>query len=147
MLKKLYIFLILEIKSINELIKNLQIENKNIIIKTTDVIYYYLKRRRNNFFGTKLSNKDNKQFFVDITYKIIPFKYHPYKLLTIKTFNCNTKNTKLYILIAIKFEDEHSFFYTLKYIKDFFNFTPGIINIDLSYPLYKVIKCKSLIKI
>ena len=79
---------------------------------------------------SQLSNKENK----DVTYKIIPFKYHPYKLLTIKTFNFNTKNTKLCILIAIKFEDEHSFNYTLKYIKDFFNFKPEIINIDFSYP-------------
>ena len=52
---------------------------------------------------SQLSNKDNKQFFVDVTYKIIPFKYHPYKLLTIKSFNIKTKNTKLCLLIAIKF--------------------------------------------
>lgn len=71
---------------------------------------------------SQLSNKDNKQFFVDVTYKIIPFKYHPDKLLTIKSFNIKTKNTKLCLLIAIKFEDEPSFYYILKYIKEFFNF-------------------------
>ena len=93
---------------------------------------------------SQLSNKDNKQFFLDVTYKIIPFKYHPYKLMTIKAFNCQTKNTKLCILIAIKYEDENSFYYTLKYLKDFFNFNPEIINIDFSQSLYNAIKLKSL---
>ena len=93
---------------------------------------------------SQLSNKNNKQFFVDITYKIIPFKYQPYKLLTIKTFNIKRKNIKLCVLIAYKFEDEFSLYYTLKYIKEFFNFRTEIISIDFSLQLYKAIKTKSL---
>ena len=34
-----------------------------------------------------LSNPDIKQYFIDITYKIIQHLYKPYKLLTIKGFN------------------------------------------------------------
>ena len=64
--------------------------------------------------------------------------------MTIKTFNCQIKNTKLCILIAIKYEDQNSFYYTLKYLKDFFNFNPEIINIDFSQSLYNAIKLKSL---
>ena len=90
----------------------MQIENQNIIIKKTDIIYdykYYDRNEKKNynikreqellFFGTKdmlnqLNDPDNEQYFIDVTYKIIPYKYHPYKLLTMKEFNKKTKNTK-----------------------------------------------------
>ena len=92
----------------------------------------------------ELNNKDNQQFFIDVTYKIIPYKYHPYKLLTIKAFNNQSKNTKLCDLVALKFEDINSFYYTLKYLKEFFKFKPEIINIDFSLSLYKAIKLSDL---
>ena len=91
-------------KTLFDLINILANENKDIIVKKTDMIYDYkfydisekktktIKREQEAiFFGTKdmyneLNNKDNQQFFIDVTYKIIPYKYHPYKLLTIKAF-------------------------------------------------------------
>ena len=78
---------------------------------------YNIKREQEIiFFGTEeminqLKDPDNEQYFIDVTYKIIPFKYHPYKLLTMKAFNKKTKNTKLCILITIKYEEENSFYY------------------------------------
>ena len=149
-------------KTLEDLIKYLQIENQNIIIKKTDIIYdykYYDRHDKKNynikreqeiiFFGTEeminqLKDLDNEQYFIDVTYKIIPYKYHLYKLLTMKAFNKKTKNTKLCILITIKYEDENSFYYTFKYLKEFLNFKPKIINIDFSNSLYKAIKFKNL---
>ena len=61
-----------------------------------------------------------------------------------KAFNKKTKNTKLCILITLKYEDEQSFYYTFKYLKEFLNFKPKIINIDFSNSLYKAIKNKNL---
>ena len=149
-------------KTLFDLINILANENKDIIVKKTDMIYDYkfydksekktktIKREQEAiFFGTKdmyneLNNKDNRQFFIDVTYKIIPYKYHPYKLLTIKAFNNQSKNTKLCALVALKFEDVNSFYYTLKYLKEFFKFKPEIINIDFSLSLYKAIKLSDL---
>ena len=96
-------------KTLEDLIKYLQIENQNIIIKKTDIIYdykYYDRHDKKNynikreqeiiFFGTEeminqLKDPDNEQYFIDVTYKIIPYKYHPFKLLTMKAFNKKTK--------------------------------------------------------
>ena len=43
-----------------------------------------------------------------------------------------------------KYEEEQSFYYTFKYLKEFLNFKPNIINIDFSNSLYKAIKNKNL---
>ena len=51
-------------------------------------------------------DENNVQYFIYITYKILRPKYHPYRLLTLKAFNKNSKNTKLCLLIALKYEDK-----------------------------------------
>ena len=53
------------------------------------------------FYGTKdmhanLNNNNIKQFFIDFTYNIIPIAYKPYKLLTIKGFNVEIKQSVLF---------------------------------------------------
>ncbi len=60
----------------------------------------------------KLQLKDgiNNQFFIDVTCQIISVQNRPYKLMIIKSFNKITNNTKLCILIVIKYEDENSFY-------------------------------------
>ena len=60
----------------------------------------------------KLQLKDgiNNQFFIDVTCQIISVQYRPHKLMIIKSFNKITNNTKLCILIVIKYEDENSFY-------------------------------------
>ena len=144
------------------LIKNLNKEFDNFLYKTIDVNYeiiYYDKRRKTNskinkeekiiFFGTKtmyenFNNKEIKQFFIDITYKIIPNKYKPYKLLTIKGFNTKEFQILLCGLICIKYEDTKSLYYAFKYLKDFFNFNPKIVNIDFSLSLSNALSSPEL---
>jgi hypothetical protein len=86
-----------------------------------------------------LNNKYITQYFLDFTYKIIPNKYKQYRLMTLKGFDNSTKKTKLCCLIAIKYEDEKSIYYSLKYLKEFYNFKPKIINVDYSKALYNAI--------
>ena len=102
--------------------------------------YKNQKRRKINFFRTNkmyenLKSKSNIQYFVDITYQIIPSKYKPYKLLSIKSFNNQENKAKLNAMIAIKYEDVNSLYYAFKYLKDFYEFNPPIINIDYSLSL------------
>ena len=96
------------------------------------------------FFGTNemfdnLANPDIKQYFIDITYKNIPNFYKPYKLLTIKGFNLKKNYSILFGLAWIKFEDEQSLKYKIKYLNDVYNLNPLIINIDYSLLLNKAI--------
>jgi len=47
--------------------------------------------------------------------------------MTLKGFDNSTKNTKLYCLIALKYEYEKSIYYSLKYLKELYKFKPKII--------------------
>ena len=138
---------------LESLIKNLYKEFDNFLYKTIDVNYecnyfhkttkkYYKINREEKliFFGLKnmyenFINNDIKQFFIDITYKIIPNKFKPYKLLTIKGFDAKNLQIVLCGLVCIKYEDSQSLYYAFKYLKDFFKFTPKIVNIDFSLVL------------
>ena len=91
-----------------------------------------------------LKSKNNIQYFIDITYQIIPSKYKPYRLLSIKSFNNEENKAKLNAMIALKYEDENSLYYSFKYLKDFYGFNPPIINIDYSLSLEKVLREKKL---
>ena len=82
-----------------------------------------------------LNNNNIKQFFIDFTYNIIPIAYKPYKLLTIKGFNVEIKQSVLCSLICLKYEDENSIIFAMKYLHDIFNFNPVVINIDYSLSL------------
>ena len=84
-----------------------------------------------------LNNNNNniKQYFIDCTYNIIPNSYKPYKLLIIKVFNVELKQSVLCSLICLKYEDENSIIFTMKYLHDIFKFNPTIINIDYSVSL------------
>ncbi len=144
------------------LISCIKKEIKNLIIKKTDISYYikyYNKHQKiyKNikkeeeiiYFGTKemfenLNNNNITQYFLDVTYQIIPYKFKPYKLFTIKGFDNNNKFTKLCCLILIKYEDTKSFYFTIKYLNDFFLFNPKIINIDYSMALYNALSNKKL---
>ena len=91
-----------------------------------------------------LNNPNIKQYFLDFTYKIIPNKFKPYRLMTLKGFDLASNSTKLCCLIVIKYEDEKSIYYTLKYLNEYFKFSPKVINIDYSLPLYKALRNKNL---
>ena len=92
-----------------------------------------------------LKSKSNIQYFIDITYQIIPSNYKPYRLLSIKSFNNEDNKAQLNAMIALKYEDENSLYYSFKYLKDFYGFNHSIINIDYSLFLEKVLNEKKTI--
>ena len=95
--------------TILESIKKISIPNVNIDIKSKDIKYIIKKNSKNIeredtiiIFGNrerlKLINNENfSEYYIDSTYKIIPKKFNPYKLLTIASIDINNKKT---ILIA-----------------------------------------------
>lgn len=81
--------------------------------------------------------KDNNiiNFFVDVTYKIIPKRHRKYKLLTITGVNKNNLNSYLCGFILIQYETHETFYRVFKYLYDMFDFNPIIVNIDYSKSL------------
>lgn len=100
--------------NILSLVESLKEELKDLIIKKQDVIYEYktqnrktnknkynlIKKQELIYFGNtdmfeNLNNPNINQYFLDFTYKIIPNKFKPYRLMTLKGFDLTSNVTKL----------------------------------------------------
>ena len=57
----------------------------------------------------KLKDINIDNYFVDVTYRIIPEHHLGYKLFTITGIDNNYRNSYICALILIKYEDENSF--------------------------------------
>lgn len=89
----------LNILNLEELLKNIKSNSFEIIIKLTDTKYEWINNKdpHNNkeqreekiiVFGAKesvklLNDKNFNEYFIDITFKSIPKKLRPYKLLKV----------------------------------------------------------------
>ena len=104
-----------------ELAKKISNENLDANIKTLDIFYEYIyknnkieKREEKVIIITtpimesKLSDKNINNYYIDVTYRIIPNKNNKYKLMTI---SCTDKDNTSFIcaLILLKYEDNISF--------------------------------------
>ena len=67
-------------------------------------------------------NEKYKEYFIDVTFKIIPKKYRPYKLMTIASINYQEKKTVLICFILLKFLDKISYYKILQYLYDKSNY-------------------------
>ena len=116
-------------------INNKTIERKEkIVIITTEKMRQLLK-------DTNINN-----YFIDLTYKIIPKTQKPYKLMTITAVDNKENTTKLCGLIGLIYVDHLSIYYTLKYLNNFFNFEPKIVHVDFSLAERKALNNDSLFK-
>ena len=90
---------------------------------------------------SKLNDKNIDNYYVDVTYRIIPNYNNKYKLMTI---SCTNKEniSYIYALILLKFEDYISFIKIFEYLNSMYNFNPHIIHIDYSKSLTKALKKK-----
>ena len=79
-----------------------------------------------------LKDTNINNYFIDLTYKIIPKSQKPYKLMTITAVDNK--------------EDHLSIYYTLKYLNNFFNFEPKIVHVDFSLAERKALNNDSLFK-
>ena len=94
-----------------------------------------------------LGNSEIGNYFMDITYKVIPKALQPYKLMIITGVNNKDNTTNFCALIGLKYEGYLSFYYTLKYLNNFYNYEHKIIHIDFSQAERKALKMESLFKI
>ena len=110
-----------------ECIEKIKIENKNLEIMTTDILYNLKKNKIERkekiiVFGLKdrlnlLKNTLYNEYFLDITFKIIPKCYRPYKLLTIVSIDKENNKTILICFILFVYMDGKSFLKIFEYCK------------------------------
>lgn len=58
----------------------------------------------------KLSDENINNYFIDVTYKIIPKSFRRYKMMTITGIDKITTITYICALILLKYEDKISFY-------------------------------------
>ena len=142
---------------IDKLLKRINNEEINLKIKSLDIFYDYKlkntkieKREEKVYFLTtndmeeKLKDKNIVNYFVDITYKIIPKNLKKYKLMTITGVNKITNISYICCFILLKYEDVQSFINIFKYLKEMYSFNPGVVNIDYSSSLTKALKTENI---
>ena len=94
----------------------------------------------------KLNDENIKNYFIDITYRIVPNTLNKYKLLTITGYD-NTKYISYICCLAlIKYEDTISFTKIFRYLNEMFNFNPLIVPIDYANSLRKALLTQGLFK-
>ena len=136
-----------------------KISNEDIEIKLNSIdIFYEYKTKKNSTekreekvfiittqnMNNKLKDKNIENYFIDITYKIIPKHFKGYKLMTITGVDKITKNTYICCFILLKYEDEESFIKIFKYLREMYLFNPLVVNIDYSASLTKALKNENL---
>lgn len=82
--------------------------------------------------------KNLKEFFMDITFQIIPKKFHPYKLLILASIDKN--RPILLIFILIKYLDSIAYDRIFNYLNNNFEFIPDIIHTDFEKAMQLEIK-------
>ena len=104
-----------------ELLENIKINVPDLVINIIDIKYDYKEKNKNIereqrifLFGTKkrlldLNHNYTKEVFLDITFKVIPKKFRPYKLMVISGINIKDNKTKLLCLILLKFLDSQAY--------------------------------------
>ena len=134
--------------------KKIDIPNYELDIATVD-FKYTVKINKNNeekerqekiiIFGLKerinlFKNKNYKEYFLDVTFKIIHRIYHPYKLMTIVSLDIYSNKTVLICFVLLKFLDKTSYFKIFQYLHDNLFFDPIIIHTDFENSLGLAIK-------
>ena len=95
------------------------------------------------FFGKedniKCLNKDYcVEFFLDVTFDIIPVKYRPYKLMVLSGLPISKKPITI-MFVLIKYLDYISYDRVLNYLTENFKFNPKIIHSDFEGAISKAI--------
>ena len=141
-----------------DLINKINNESLKIEIYSTDIKYKYQNKKNNKsedreekiiFFGLKdgidlLDSEKCYEYFIDSTYKIIPKKFRPYKLMTISTILPNKNMTKICCFVCYKYQDKVSYERIITYLKENFHFLPKVVHTDYEYALYSVFDNKKI---
>ena len=87
-----------------------------------------------------LNYKNNTQYGLDITYKIIPKSFTRYKMMTIYAIDNKTNLPKLAALICLQNYDTESLKKIFGLLTVSFSFSPKFITTDYSYSQIKALK-------
>ena len=87
-----------------------------------------------------MKNKEYDDYFLDVTFKIIPKKFRPNKLLTIATVDKINNKTILIAFIIFKYMDIESYYRIFKYLNENYGFSPKYIHTDYEIALEQAIK-------
>ena len=79
-----------------------------------------------------------KDYFMDVTFQIIPKKLNPYKLLILAAIDKN--RLILLIFILIKYLDSIAYKRIFNYLNNNFEFNPNIIHTHFEKAMQEVIK-------
>ena len=120
---------------------NYENKNKKIIKREETVIILTTYDMEKKFKDEKIEN-----YFIDVTYKIVPKNNKNYKLLTITCYDNNNQSTYIIALILIQYEDTQSFIKIFKYLNEMFQFNPAITHIDFSQALRNALLTEGIFK-
>ena len=105
---------------------DIKLKNSNKITERKQKIIIFGNKSRLNL----MNNKEYIEYFIDITFKVIPKCYRPYKLLTIATLDKDNIKTILVGFILFIYKDSISFLKIFEYLNNIYNFNPTIIHSD-----------------
>ena len=140
--------------SLEELVKKIDLKNLNYNVYSTDIKYSYEEKKNKMversqkiiLFGLSeqiklLNKKETLEFFLDITYKIIPSKFRPYKLIVLAGLPNNKNNEPVLItFILMKYIDNKALEILFNYLYENFDFQPKILHTDFDKAIYLAIK-------
>ena len=112
------------------MVDKINIDNVKIEKYVIDIKYNYKIKTNTTvdriqkliIFGTnenlkKLSNTYTKEFFLDYTFKIVPKKFRPYKLMVISGIPLESNKPELLAFILIKYTDHIAYDKLFNYLK------------------------------
>ena len=94
----------------------------------------------------KLEDDNIENYFIDIAYLIVPKSFKQYKLMTITGVDNINKNSYIWCLILLKYEDSISLSKIFKYMNEIFKFNPNVVHIDYYASLRKFLLASNLFK-
>ena len=93
-----------------------------------------------------IKNRPLIEFFIDITFKLIPKSFKPYKIMTLCSFDEEENKPILICLIFFKYMDSESYINIFNFLNQLYNFEPLIIHSDFEIALYKAINKINFVK-
>ena len=133
------------VEKIKEIYNDLDIYIQDIIYETKIKNKKVKRNERIIYFGKSgnliyLNKEKCEEFFLDITFNIIPKNFRPYKLLIISGIPYEKKNPVSICFILIKFQDFETYNKIFNFLFENFKFIPQIIHSDFELAIAKAIK-------
>jgi len=113
---------------------DIKIKNKNETREQRIIIFGLDKRKE------MISYNNTIEFFIDVTFQIIPTNFRPYKLFVLSGINKDNGIPNIICFILIKYTDFESYNRIFNYLVENYNFKPKIIHSDFERAIEKAIK-------